>query len=445
MEHRTIAIVGGGFSGTLLALHLLRQPAAPSVVLLEKDHGPGRGVAYSTPNLSHRLNVPAGRMSAFPDEPDDFLRWLDAKGHGSKPGDFVPRWVFGCYVGERLEEAVRCGPGRLDVVRAEVEAITMTPDGGQLQCADARCISADRIVLATGNDQPQRLPMADDAFVASPYHRGNPWAPDALAGLDAGATVLLVGTGLTMVDMVISLLDAGHHGPIHAVSRRGLLPKAHLADPDTPCDLPDECPAITSRSLRRLRQEAGARGVPWRAVMDALRCRVQEVWCAASEVERRRFLRHARPWWDVHRHRIAPDVASRIDQACERGQLRIAAGRIATLVAGPCDAEIVYTPRGGSEPVHVRAARVINCTGPASDPSRSGIPLFQSLLAQDLVRPDALRLGVDVTRLGEAVRSDRSITPNLYALGPITRGIWWEITAVPDIRCHCASLARHIA
>lgn len=448
MARHTVAIVGGGFSGTLLALNLLRQASAPNVILVEREHPWGHGVAYSTHNPNHRLNVPAGRMSAFADNADDFLQWLHAAGHGGNPDDFVPRWLFGCYVRDRLDAAMRGAPDRLDRVTAAATAITMAPGKSLLRLDNGRSIHADRIVLATGNPPPHQLPGADEAFIAGPFYRGDPWAPDALAGLDPDRPVLLVGTGLTMVDTVISLLDAGHRGSIQAISRRGLVPHAHVPGPHKPFPASDATGTPFSNQLRHLRQDArdaATRGMPWQAVMDGVRPRIQDIWRAASQVERRRFLRHGRPWWDVHRHRIAPAVAARLDAARASGQLRTTAARIQALTAGPGEASIVYTPRGSSRSIRMGAARVINCTGPASDVTRSDDPLVQSLLAQNLARPDALKLGLDVTPTGELLRPNGTATPQLYALGPLTRGLWWEITSVPDIRRQCASLATHIA
>jgi uncharacterized NAD(P)/FAD-binding protein YdhS len=290
--------------------------------------------------------------------------------------------------------------------------------------------------------------MADAAFLASPYYRGDPWAPDALAGLDPDAPVLLVGSGLTNGRRGCVPARFRPSRPIQAISRRGLVPQPHVAAHPEPFALAEPYPAPLSRQLQHVRREArraAAHGVPWQAVMDSVRHRVQQIWGRASEAERRRFLRHARPWWDIHRHRIAPAVAIRIDQARMSGQLRISAGRISTLTAGAGGADIVYTPRGRWEPVHIHAARVINCTGPASDVTRSDEPLIQSLLAQDLAAPDTLRLGLNVNASGELLRSDGTVAPNLYAVGPATKGALWEITSVPDIRRECARLADHIS
>ncbi len=444
MAQPTVVIVGAGFTGTLLALHLLRRDEGPDVVLLERTHAVGRGVAYSSRNPNHRLNVPAERMSAFADDPDDFLRWLAASGHEGGPGDFVPRWLFGDYVRQRLGEAIRDAPGRLDILDAEARSITVGTGGGWVQLDCGRRIQAEQIALAMGNRCPQRLAMADEAFAASGCYRDDPWRGDALSGLSPEAPVLLVGTGLTMVDVVTSLLDAGHTGPIRAISRRGLLPLGHVPAPPHPFVPCGSYPADLVPLMRRLRREArvaASSGLPWQAVIDCVRHHVQEIWCGLSETDRRRFLRHARPWWDIHRHRIAPAIAERIGLARQTGQLRVAAGRIRSLTAHAGMAEIVYMPRGRSTHVQVHATRVINCTGPAGDTSRSDDPLIQDLIAQGAARPDALKLGFDVDRGGEVIGADGGPTPGLYAVGPITKGTWWEIVAVPDIRRECARVA----
>lgn len=447
MVQQTVVIIGAGFTGTLLALHLLRRDEGPNVVLLEREHAVGRGTAYSTRNPNHRLNVPAERMSAFADDPEDFLRWLAASGHEGF-GEFVPRWLFGDYVRQRLSEAVRDAPRRLETLDAEARAVTMGPAGGFVHLACGRRIQAGQVALAMGNQCPQRLPMVDQAFAASSMYRNDPWGDGALDGLPADAPVLLVGTGLTMVDMVTSLLDAGHRGPIRAISRRGLAPHSHVPAPPQSFVASGAYPTDLLSLTRRLRQDARAaeeRGLPWQAVMDCVRHHVQDIWCDASETDRRRFLRHLRPWWDIHRHRIAPAIAQRLEQARQTGQLRIEAGRLRSLTAHAAEAEIVYTPRGGTTPVQIRAARVINCTGPASDVTRSDEPLIRDLLAQGLARPDTLKLGFDVTLSGEVIGADGSPTPGLYAVGPITKGAKWEIVAVPDIRQDCARVADRMA
>ena len=451
----TVAIVGAGFTGTLLALHLLRHCPPPTrVVLIERSARFGGGQAYSRGNASHLLNVPAGRMSAFHDRPLDFLEWLRAQppgSHGtgpSTPGCFVSRRSYGAYVRDLLKRELR-RPGlgnRLTLVRGEASALTAGADLLELTLDRDRSVRAAIVVLAVGNLAPEPPPLAEPGFYDGALYRPDPWAPGALDGLDPDAPVLLIGTGLTMVDMVVSLLDRGHRGTIHALSRRGLLPQRHASPPGAAV----EPPALPTRLVPLLRavrlaaRRAGPQG--WHGVIDGLRPFTVDLWQALSPQDRLRFLRHLRRWWDVHRHRMAPAVAGRVDEARAGGQLVVHAGWLRELVElDEGGAQATYLARGDGRPQQVRAARVINCAGPGADYERVRHPLLRSLLRDGLVRPDPLRLGLDVTGSCATLGRDGAISRRLFAAGPVTRGAFWEITAVPDIRRQCESLAMHVA
>lgn len=444
MAVQTVAIIGGGFSGTLLALHLLRAGPHMRVALVERDKGFGRGLAFSSGNPSHLLNVPAGRMSAYTGDPGHFLRWLQAQDPATEAGSFVPRRLFGAYVRQLLHDELKHAGDRLDLQRADVQALEAGADGVTLHAGERR-IAANAAVLATGNFPPAPPPVADPAFYDSPLYRPDPWAPDALAGLHPQAPVLLIGTGLTTVDTVVSLLDQGHEGPIHALSRRGLLPQRHAAGvtPEPAGELPRALVPLV-RVVRARAKAAVAAGRPWHGVVDGLRPVTTALWQGFAPSDRERFLRHLRPWWDVHRHRMAPAVADRIAAARLSGQLRIHAGRIGRYAAGD-GVEVCFRTRGAGAPASLRAARVVNCSGPGADFARATDPLLQSLLASGAARPDPLRLGLDVSPAC-AVRDARGVeTPGLYAVGPLTKAAFWESTAVPDIRVQCEQLAGRLA
>ncbi|MDO9712864.1 FAD/NAD(P)-binding protein [Paracraurococcus lichenis] len=452
MPRPTIAIVGAGFSGTLLALHLLRRcPEAIRVTLIERNSAFGRGQAYATGNPSHLLNVPAARMSAFHDQPNDFVDWLrrqpDAEALLAQ--GFVPRRLFGAYVRALLSEEVKRpeNDGRLELLRGDVAGLSKTEAGLTLAMDGDRWLPADLAVLAIGNFPPEPPPCADADFLDGPLYLPDPWAADSFAALPPEAPVLLIGTGLTMVDATISLLDQGHRGPIHALSRRGLLPRRHAATAPRPAPVA-ALPATLVELVRSLRGEArraAAGGGDWRPVVDRLRPFTQDVWQALSPADQSRFLRHLRPWWDVHRHRMAGPVADRIEAARASGQLRLHVGRIQTLRQEGGIAELTYRRRGDGETVELRVARVVNCAGPGCDYDRIDHPLVRSLLQAGLVRPDPLRLGLDVT--GTCALRDRSgaISRRLFAVGPVTKGSFWEMTAVPDIRRQCEVVAEHLA
>ncbi len=453
---RTLAIVGAGFSGTLLALHALRRaPPGTRVLLIERSRRFGHGLAYGSGNPNHLLNVPAARMSAFHDRPADFLNWL----HEHPPWQdctgqcFVPRHAFGAYIRDLLKTELR-RPGntsRLVLVRGEVQSVR--PLGAELvlHLDRDRILSANLAVLATGNFPPEPPRVDDPRFYDGACYRADPWQPGALDGLDPAAPVLLIGTGLTAIDTVISLLDQGHAGAITAISRRGLLPLCHAEGPAAPRTAVASLPTGALELLRFVRREARqamARGGSWHGAVDALRPFTQDIWQAMPPSERARFLRHLRPWWDVHRHRMAPQVANRIARARAAGQLRIRVGRIRAYhpdPAGGVEVRFRPHPRDGGGEDTVRATRVINCSGPSCDYGRSRDPLLRSLLGSGVARPDRLHLGLDVTGTCALREASGAVSCQVFAVGPITKAMFWEMTAVPDLRRQCEALATHLA
>jgi uncharacterized NAD(P)/FAD-binding protein YdhS len=453
---RTLAIIGAGFSGTLLALHALRRaPAQTQVLLIERTRRFGHGLAYGSGNPNHLLNVPAARMSAFHDRPGDFLDWLHRQPawQNCTGQCFVPRQAFGAYIRDLLKAELRRPDiaSRLVLVRGEVQSLR--PDGAalSLRLDRDRSLVADIAVLATGNFPPEPPPVADPSFYDGKLYRADPWAPAATAGLDPAAPVLLIGSGLTAIDLVISLLDQHHTGPITALSRRGLKPLVHT---DAQVQARGARPAFPSRAvslLRHLRaaaREAGRRGEPWQATVDGLRPFTQDVWQSMPASDCAAFLRHLRPWWDIHRHRMAPSVAGRIAAAEQAGQLRIRAGRIQTYQPvgdDLVDVRFRLRPRDGGGVDTLRVGRVINCSGPTSDYKRTNDPLLCALLDTGLVRPDPLRLGLDVTGTCALRETSGAVSRQLFAVGPITKGMFWEMTAVPDLRRQCEALATHLA
>jgi uncharacterized NAD(P)/FAD-binding protein YdhS len=338
---------------------------------------------------------------------------------------------------------------QLELVRGDVLNVAVGSGSVALTLDRDRVITADRVVLAIGNFPPAPPPVDDKWFYDDERYRPDPWAPDTLDGLDPDAPVLLVGTGLTTVDTVISLLDQGHRGPITALSRRGLLPHRHAAGAAFPPPESDSFPTRLNeltRALRRNGARATAEGGSWQGVIDEIRPITTDLWQAMCLADRQRFLRHLRPWWDTHRHRLAGPVADRIDAARASGQLRIRAGRIRGYLDRPDGlVEVQFRPRFADGLDSVAAARVVNCAGPDADYSRIRDPLVRDLLAQGLVRPDPLCLGLDVTANCAVLNRDGAISRRLFAVGPVTKGAFWEMTAVPDIRQQTEFLAGQLA
>ena len=431
-------IIGGGFSGTMIAAQLQRLGLTP--ILIEGGGRAGRGTAFSTPEEVHLLNVPAGRMSAWPDEPDHFANAVAEEGH--EPGDFVPRWRFGAYLRGILDEAgteVREG----QAVRCERDG-----DGWLVTLADGSHIRARALVLAQGNQPPQPLDAARD--LPAGLFLNDPWSDEgrtAIAAVaESGGDVLIVGTGLTMVDVVLSLDAAGHQGQIVAVSRRGLAPRAHAAFEPAPVEW-DELPKGSLTGLWRWLRRRGAK-VGWRAAVDSLRPHSQALWQGLDKAEKQRFLRHARPWWDVHRHRIAPQVADVLKRLVGEGRLEIVAGRIVEMrdEGGRLSVDIARRPStllgtGGSGQARTRSFEYgVNATGPLGSIADSEDPLLSGLFEAGLVRADALGLALEIDEHSRVAGADRA-----WAIGPMTKGRFWEITAVPDIRGQAAAVASNIA
>ena len=456
MRANSIAIIGAGFSGTLLSLHLLRRcPTDTQIYLLERSQQFGRGQAYSTGNPNHLLNVPAARMSAFHDHPRDFIDWLHRQPPhvlaGCVPTDnrFVPRRLFGKYLRHLLNEELKRPGDRYELVRGDVVEIERAGERLNLRLRRGRTVTVDLAVLAIGNFPPEPPPVSDPSFYDGPLYRPDPWAPNAVTDLDPDASVLLIGTGLTMIDTVISLLDRHHRGPIHALSRHGLLPHRHAAATATPPSSHfDSYPASLAALARYLHREtarAVTAGADWRPVIDALRPFTCDVWQTMSAEDRARFIRHLRPWWEIHRHRVASVIADRINAARDEGQLRVSVGRIERFEPIGQAVDVVYRKRSSNDRATIRAMRVINCSGPCCDYARIPHPLVRNLLARGFVRPDPLRLGLDVSGTCALIDGNGAVSRRLFAVGPVTKGAFWEMTAVPDIRRQCEFLAAHLA
>lgn len=438
---RRVAIVGGGFSGALQAINLLRSDG-PDAILIERRPEIGRGVAYSAAHPSMLLNVRAPNMSALPDQPDHFCRWLEKEG---LPADgFAPRIVYGRYLAELLDEACRSAPDRVQVVQGDALSAGVGPDGVVVGLSDGRVVKADALVLAIGNLPPAAPdPLDPDALPPGTY-APDPWSASIADGLTDADEVLIVGTGLTMVDAALFLDASGFRGRIVALSRRGLAPRAHAAG-GPPIGAIRERPSIeVTRLLAEVRQRARETG--WRGAVDELRPYTRSMWLAASDAQKGRFLRHLRPWWDVHRHRIAPAVHDKLAAMQADGRLRIVAGRTRQFAPLPDGTvEVTWQPRGGEALDHARVRRIINCSGPRIDMKRTGEPLLRHLRQSGLIQPDASGLGLKVDPQSRLIGRDGRPDPRLFALGPMTRGTFWEITAVPDIRVQTWDLARRLS
>ena len=440
---RHAIVIGGGASGVLLAYQLL-QRSTPDfrITLIEKRPEVGRGLAYHTGNPEHVLNVRVANMSALPDEPDHFWRWLTSREGVPPPCPdpycFVPRRIYGDYIADLLMTSKGRSTHRLSIVQGTCVDVSEGPGEVTVRLEDGRFYVGDIAVLATGHDVRSCSPGYAD-----------PWVLPSSAGIDPDATILILGTGLTMVDYVQSVIQDGHRGPIVAVSRRGLLTKPHRrVDPIRIEEADVPFGAGISHLLRWFRGRVGAhvaKGGDWRSVIDGLRPYTQRLWRELPPASKRRFLEHARAWWDVHRHRMAPEVEARIMDVLCAGRLTVMAAKVAGIEPNEAGARVRYRRRGQSEVLSMQVGAIVDCTGIVKDPLASANPAVRSLFERGLARVDPLHIGIETAADGAIVNQDGAPSRRLFAVGPLTRAAFWEIIAIPDIRNQCAELAAKLA
>jgi uncharacterized NAD(P)/FAD-binding protein YdhS len=436
---RNVVVIGGGLSGAAVAYHLLRRGDSDlRIALVERGPLLGRGVAYGVDSEVYRLNVPASKMSLDPERPTDFVGFAGAE---ADPSAYLPRAKYGAYVSARFADAVREGRPKLRVVRGEAVAV----DARSVHLADGTALPADVVVLATGiapRLSPSALP--DDPRVL------DAWDECAVAALPRDGDVLVLGAGLTALD-VVAMLDAhGFRGRATILSRRGLLPRPHLVAPGVPAPLSRAAADAAPRDLRGLIrwtrahvQERVAGGEAWQLAVDALRPHVSRLYRGLPPEDRARFVRKVRPYWDVIRHRAPADALARVDAWRAEDRLEVLAGRVASCVAGPHALEVELDLLGGPRRAR-RFDRIVRCIGPALERCEVDAPLVHSLIAGGIAAADPAGLGIVTDEEGCVVGPAGAASDRIFALGALRRASSWETTAVPDIAAHAHTLARHI-
>jgi len=441
----SVAIVGGGFSGATLAAHLL-QLAGPSlsIVLIERAPFRARGIAYATQESRHLLNVPASNMSAFADDPQHFLSWARSNfDSGVQNGDFLSRRLYGQYVESVLDTAISRRRGEFQWRHGEVVGLRTQTGTTELVLRNGDKILADAVVLALGNFPPADLRLPGKAAHSERY-LSDPWSPVAPEKTPVDGEVLLVGSGLTSVDTLLTLRARGFRGRIHMLSRHGLLPQSHLPDSgySTFKNFASSGTAIgLLRVVRAQVREAELRGEGWRSAVDSLRTATQGIWQTLPRIEQERFLRHLRAYWEVHRHRVAPEIGKVLKHQLLGGQLRVHAGRIVEYRENTNNVLVTFNERHRGTRRQMTVDLVVNCTGPVSDIRKANTRMLGDCLRQGLVRPDALSLGIDSAHDGAVINANGIASECLYTVGPLRKGNLWETIAVPEIRAQVADLA----
>lgn len=439
-----IAIVGGGASGAMTALQLLRQARAPRrIVLVEPAAGLGEGVAYATRRPEHLLNVPAGKMSLLPDLPDDFVDYLRTLGHADDalPRRYVPRMHYAGYLRDRLAQARDASPATLEIRQARVASLAREDMGWWLGLEGGDALRARAVVLAVGN-APRPLPVRG-AGTLDPAQRLEAWDTAAVAAVPAQASLCVVGSGLTMVDVAITRDVCGQQAPLHVVSRHGLMP---LPRADTAPFAFDPQPLLAMtlrqrvRALRRQAALAQTQGWPWQSVMERLRPMVRQLWQSLDLADQRRFLRHVVRYWDVHRHGIDPALHARLSAMHARGALVLHRARLdAVWPTGAC-VQVEARDTGGHA-LRLEVQGVLNATGVEMRVQAMRNPLLQQLLGEGLAVPGPHGIGIDADGEGRVIAADGRAEPSLRVIGSLRIGREWESLAVPELRVQAEVIA----
>lgn len=457
-DTRHVVIIGGGYSGAMVAVNLARHARRPlTVTVVDRTGAPGRGAAYSTARPEHLLNVAARNMSALPDHPNHFVQWLQTRTDFADVPEaelretFIPRRIYGDYIRSLFQAALHPiaddAPVSLATVAADVTAMAPRAEGGALvHLSDGEPLRADAVVLATGHCPP--APFAGvEGLADDPRWCGNPWGA-WYEGLPAdGGHVILLGTGLTMVDAVLALTALDWQGQITAVSRSGNLPLSHFRGTEHPDYLPANAEELGLDGLVRLVEEQCAQlraaGQNPCIAVDKLRPHTQRLWRSLSTAEKRTFIRDHAARWNVMRHRIAPQVHRTVTEAIESGRLKIVPATIREVSASDTGLAVSVTEADGKAS-QLTGDRVVNCTGPHSRFSETGVPFYRDLLGSGLASVDELDMGLRATDDFRVLDRDGNPSSWLYAVGPLLKGMLWESIAVPELRGQSHHIARHL-
>jgi uncharacterized NAD(P)/FAD-binding protein YdhS/predicted metal-dependent enzyme (double-stranded beta helix superfamily) len=452
----TIAIVGGGFSGSMTAAHILRDAKSPlRVVVIERRGSVGEGVAYATRESAHLLNVGAANMSAWESRPQDFTQWALGRSRDVQPSDFLPRQWYGDYIRDTLHGAAKGAEAELSIVFDEVRRVAKKPEGGwMLHLARGSSLHADAVVLAIGHCAPAD-PIGAHWLGPRTRFITDPWRPFAMNAIRGDEPIVVLGSGLTAVDTVISLTEYPRSAKITLVSVNGLIPQGHAEFPTTPADLDDAVSTLLRtpggvtclrllRGLRRLAHEFTSKGSDWRSVVDGLRPHTASLWRAMSLAQRRRFLARLRPFWEVHRHRTAPEISTRLRSLLESGRVEVIAGRVESVREERDQVCVRVRARKSRNPVEITAGWVVNCTGPLPSNRPESNPAIGSLMVRGQLSLDALALGVETGEHGNAIAANGSEVPDIFVVGTLRKPALWESTAVPELRQQAAEAAERL-
>lgn len=449
----TVAIIGGGFCGTMVAVHLLSQATQLEIILINAGSPLCKGLAYSSYSHKHLLNVRAKNMSAFPDRPTHFIDWL--KRHENYhvidrslvPDMFLPRNIYGHYMKDIFEDAIRKKPETVSINFVHDEAIDLELNEGRANIffSVSPPITADKVILATGNHLPGNVKIETPSFYSSKHYFANPWLHEAVNHPELEKDILIIGNGLTMADVVMGLKEKKYKGKIFALSTNGFDIVPHrLPEPYTKFIEELKPPYSLEKLLKLFDKHIHELGAKGEEIIDSLRPLLQQIWMGWTYEEKKWFVSHIRHLWEVARHRLPMQVHEQIQQLIIDDKLEIIAARIIDMQEEEDHINVRYRRKRDQKEYTLKVARVINCTGPVTDISKMQRPLFENLLLRELIQPDPLKLGINATAEGSILNADGTTSDFLYTLGGNLKGVLWESTAVPELRIQAQKLAKKL-
>jgi uncharacterized NAD(P)/FAD-binding protein YdhS len=431
-----VAIVGGGFSGAMIVLHLLKDASVPlKITVFEPRQTAGLGMAYSTPSDGHLLNVPASHMSALVEDAGHFQRYATTRNAETKDNTFVPRKIFGEYVSTMLKDAIKEAPEHTEVSHHHdtIADVRRSGERFDLELTGGEHIEADYVVLALGNMLGKRPRWAQELGAAAENYLHDPWQSGVIESIKADEDLLLIGMGLTAVDKLVELHLQDHNGTIHANSRHGLWPCPHVAR------------LVGLRDQVRAHEKATGDQDGWRLVFDGLRAQTQDWWRSLTKKDHSRFLRHLKSYYAIHRHRMAPEIGAIVDSMIKSGQVKSNAARVTKVTSDGGKFHVTLTPRhGANKPQTIVVDHIINCMGPLAGIDAIENPLLRTLVASGSVGRNELGSGIAVTHEGEVLSPDSIVVPGLYAVGPLLAAVLLESVAVPELRGQATLISRKL-
>jgi uncharacterized NAD(P)/FAD-binding protein YdhS len=443
-----ITIIGGGFSGAMLAVNMLKEKRPVHIRIVEKDSRIGYGLAFSAVKDYHLLNVPAHVMGAFPNDTKHFLKWLKHKNIDTTPFCHVPRKYYGAYINELFTEELKTctSEQKIEIICDEAVNVSIKGTKAEIRLKSDDTFLTDKVVLALGHFPPGHPRSMDRSFIESDRYFRDPWSAPINNEFKSSDKILLIGSGLTMIDTVLTLHNNGFNGKIFSYSNHGYIPSVNKQSDFYPSiyhEIKEHNTILDIfKIVRKHIKIAEEKGIGWRAVLDSFRYQNQEIWLSLPLEEKKKFLKHLSRIWNIARHRIPGDYDQVLNKLVKSGQLEIKAVKILSMIKSENCIKVNYFDKKVKEEKTESFDYVLNCTGPQSNYERVECPLVINLLKQGYIKCDLFGMGLNALPNGTLIDKQGAPSGFLYSIGPPLKGILGESTAVPELRQQAHDLAR---